>query len=487
MNRGAGSARPDGLPPRRWHFIVAAIGYLSLAVYGSLVPLTYQALDWNEALTRFAEIRYLNLGIESRSDWVANILLFVPLAWLTMGALCVDRSLIWVALCAIAVAVACHLLSWTIEFVQLYFPPRTVSVNDIVAETIGGAIGCVAWLVCGQAITNWSRQIWALNRARSALPMLLLPGYVLVLVLIHLMPMDLTISPAEVYHKFKAGRILPIPFSQVDRGWEFAQGTIWNMIYFAPFGWLLAALHKPDGSARFGLLAIGGVGLLATTAIEAMQLFVYTRSSDTTDIVTGTAAVIAAAAVVRCFSSAADFSRVRSSASDLGSTAGARTVEKVPRGQLRGARVLGWFLPVAWCGALAVQYWWPLRFTTAPLPEANGVPLPLWRARRMYWLPFKDYYWKSEFESFDQVLQKSISFAVLGILLAIGWRLRSTWLAVGLAVLVASVLELGQFFVVAPHFPSVTDVLVETLGAWCGFALWQRWQRPQVAVIAISK
>ncbi|MGD9644481.1 MAG: VanZ family protein [Pirellulales bacterium] len=438
---------------------MAASGYLALAVYGSLVPLTYQALDWNEALARFAEIRYLNLGIESRSDWVANILLFIPLAWLAMGTLCVDRGAVWAGLCALAVALACHALSWSIEFVQLFFPPRTVSVNDVVAETIGGAIGCVLWLVTGQAITNWCRRILALNRNTSAVP-LILPAYLLVLAVIHLMPLDLTISPVEVYHKLKGGKVLVLPFTQVDQGWEFVQDTLWNMAYFAPLGYLLATLCLPDGRPRFTLAQIAVIGLLTTAAIEAMQLFVFTRTSDTTDIVTGAVAALVAATVVR-----------RS---------------RPVTGRAGASGVLGWLLPVVWCGALASLYWWPFNFTTAALPEANGVPLPLWRARRIPWLPFEDYYWQSEYASFDQVLQKGISFAVLGILLAVGWRVRWAWLAVVIALLVAGAIELGQFCLVN-HYPSVTDVLIETLGAWCGFSLWQRWRQPQLAAMAVSK
>lgn len=475
------------VPPLRWHFAVAALGYLILAVYGSLVPLTYQPLEWNDALERFANIRYLNLGIESRSDWVANILLFVPLAWLAMGALCVDRGPIWSACWALAIAAACHALSWSIEFVQLFFPPRTVSVNDVVAETIGGAIGAVLWVVAGQTITNWCRRVWAHNRATSAVPMLVLPGYLLALIVIHIMPMDLTISPAEVYHKFKEGRILPVPFTQVGRGWEFVQGTIWNMTYFAPLGWLTASLRRPDGSWRFELPAIAMIGLLATAAIEGMQLFVYTRYSDTTDIITGSLAVLVAAIVTRLAMPARQISGAAFSVIEWPGPIAAAGHAGRPRHRPFGiATVIGVLLPLAWCGALAMLNWWPFNFTTAPLPEADGVPLPIWRARRISWLPFGDYYWQSEFASFDQVLQKGISFAVLGVLLTVGWRVRWGWLVFALAVLVAGSLEFGQFFLVS-RYPSVTDVLIEGMGAWCGFAVCHRWQQTQMLSVATAK
>lgn len=482
------SESPTSLaPPRRWHFAVAALGYLILAVYGSLVPLTYQSLEWNDALERFANIRYLNLGIESRSDWVANILLFVPLAWLTMGALCVDRGAIWSACWALAVAVACHTLSWSIEFGQLYFPPRTVSVNDVVAETIGGAIGAVLWVVAGQAITNWCRKVWAHNRATNSLAMLLLPGYLLALVIVHVMPLDLTISPVEVYHKFKEGKVLPVPFTQVGRGWEFVQGTIWNMVYFAPLGWLLASLRRPDGGWRFELSTIAVIGLVATTAIEGMQLFVYTRYSDTTDIVTGSLAVLIATIAARLAMSTSQTSAATPSVIALpGPISAASRMGKPRRRSFSVATLAGWLLPLAWCGALALLNWWPLNFTTAPLPEADGVPLPIWRARRMSWLPFGDYYWQSEFASFDQVLQKGISFAVLGVLLTVGWRVRWGWLVFALGVLVAGSLEFGQFFLVS-RYPSVTDVLIEGMAAWCGFAICHRWQKTQLLRVAVAK
>ena len=474
-------------PPQRWHFAVAALSYLILAVYGSLVPLTYQPLPWSDALESFANIRYLNLGIESRSDWVANILLFVPLAWLTMGALCVDRGPIWSACWALAIAAACHGLSWSIEFVQLFFPPRTVSVNDVVAETIGGAIDAVLWVVAGQAVTNWCRRVWAHSRATNAMPMLLLPGYLLALIVIHLMPMDLTISPVEVYHKFKEGKILPIPFTQVGRGWEFVQDTIWNMVYFAPLGWFTASLRRPDGGWRFELPAIALIGLFATAAIEGMQLFVYTRHSDTTDVLTGSLAVLVVAIATRLAMPARHVSEVVSSVIVLpGPIAAVGHAGRQRPRPVGIATVIGWLLPLAWCWALTMLNWWPFNFTTAPLPEADGVPLPIWRARRMSWLPFENYYWQSEYASFDQVLQKGISFAVLGVLLAFGWRVRWGWLVFALGVLVAGSLEFGQLFIVK-RYPDVTDVLIEGVGAWCGFAICHRWQRTQMLSVATAK
>ena len=79
------SVPPMDMPSERgsrWPLALLAIGYLVFVVYGSLVPLRYTPLPWDHALARFQEIPFLQLGIGSRADWVANLLLFIPLTFL---------------------------------------------------------------------------------------------------------------------------------------------------------------------------------------------------------------------------------------------------------------------------------------------------------------------------------------------------------------------------------------------------------------------
>src|SRR5687767_4512745 len=78
-------------PPRRRGFVVAACAATLVAVYGSLVPFHYRALEWTDAVARLRSLPLLDLGAAQRADWVANILLFVPLAFLWCGALALDR------------------------------------------------------------------------------------------------------------------------------------------------------------------------------------------------------------------------------------------------------------------------------------------------------------------------------------------------------------------------------------------------------------
>lgn len=71
----------------RTSYAIAAAVYTVLAIYGSLVPLEFRPVPLDEAVERFRNVPYLTLGLQSRADFVANILLFIPLAFLAMGAL----------------------------------------------------------------------------------------------------------------------------------------------------------------------------------------------------------------------------------------------------------------------------------------------------------------------------------------------------------------------------------------------------------------
>src|SRR5687767_3277481 len=113
------------------------IFFLAVAIYGSYVPWNYAPIDWNTTLERFGQTPYLNLGVGHRADWVANILLFVPLGFCGLAILTLGepsplrRTLAFGGV----VCLGCF-LSLGIEFGQIWFPLRTVSQNDVLAELL---------------------------------------------------------------------------------------------------------------------------------------------------------------------------------------------------------------------------------------------------------------------------------------------------------------------------------------------------------------
>jgi hypothetical protein len=138
----------------RCRLLVAAAAYAAFVIYGSLVPLRFEPLPLAEAVARFRGIPFLQLGAGERADWVANILLFIPLGFLASGVATGGRGG-WRSLLTLPPAiVACGALSVAIEFAQLWFPQRTVSQNDIAAEVLGATIGAGFWLAVGPAVVG---------------------------------------------------------------------------------------------------------------------------------------------------------------------------------------------------------------------------------------------------------------------------------------------------------------------------------------------
>ena len=135
------ASRQDS-PPRSIHYLLLAAGFTAFAIYGSFIPFDYTPLSWSQTLERFRQLPLLDLGLQSRTDWLQNILLFMPIGFFALAALTVDRhGWAWRAACVALVVPVCFLFSVALEFMQFWFPPRTVSQNDIAAETMGDALG----------------------------------------------------------------------------------------------------------------------------------------------------------------------------------------------------------------------------------------------------------------------------------------------------------------------------------------------------------
>ena len=137
-----------GAKVARWAWLIYAI----FVVYGSLVPFDFQPLPFDQAWAAFRQTPFLTLGVESRADWVANGVLYVPLGFLGVRALGGGGARLIAVLASLILA---GLLAFAVEFAQLSFPPRTVSQNDLLAECIGSLVGVVAAHALGPWLVRW--------------------------------------------------------------------------------------------------------------------------------------------------------------------------------------------------------------------------------------------------------------------------------------------------------------------------------------------
>ncbi|MCU0917810.1 MAG: VanZ family protein [Planctomycetes bacterium] len=436
----------DTLQGYRCLWLWPALGYLTFVIHGSLVPWAFRPIPLDEAWQSFQSVPFLELGIGSRADWVANLLLFVPLAFLWTGVFWPRHPGPWRMLVALAIALAGLLLSIAIEFAQLFFPPRTVSQNDILAESLGGILGVLAWWRWGEAISSWLHG-WYAARGPGNLAALLLSVYLAILLAYAVLPLDLTISPVEIYHKWQEGKVHLAPFAHTHPGpVELAYALAANTVIWAPVSllWILSGRRSP--------LAAWGTAVAVAAGIEGAQLFVYSRVTDVTDVLTAAAGAGIGAWVGRRWGSrASDSSIAPVHARLLASAAG--------------------FL--LWCALVLAVFWYPFDFT-------QDWALPRERAERLLRVPFYAYYYGTEFRAVTEVLHKLLFFAPLGVLLACARTmidppppLRRAFDILAFAALtgVAALVELGQLALPGKN-PDSTDWFLQTLGGVLGYVGW---------------
>lgn len=435
MSANATIAIPAYAAPNRRHYAVLALLFVAVIVYGSLAPLRLRLLPFAEAVERFRLVLSHPIIVQSRSDWLANALLQLPFGFCLMAAICCDRPLS--AALALPVAlIACLALAGVVEFAQLYFPPRVSSINDIAAQGIGGATGAGVWLLRGQRLTALARRLWSDFGSRSTVH-LLLALYLFILLIVQTLPFDFTLSPVEIYRKYKIGRIQLLPFAAYGIGsFELVKKYLWNVALFAPVGLLLA--HLPSRASRNGVIAFG-LGVTTAAAIEFAQLLAFSRFFDASDILTGSASVLAAWFVSRHYSAL------------------------IGRQSFRGASLAG-------CLAVLIfMEWEPFDFVPS-LKQAS------FRLHTVSLLPFVDYLQGSNYlDQLDDGIHKTLLFMTLGVVVtppetATRAALVFCWV---LAFTVAVVLEAGQLFLPS-RCASVTDVLIAAASSWIGLLVTNR-------------
>jgi len=412
--------------PRNW--LMMTVAFVGFIVYGSLVPLEYKPVSFDEGLDRWRTAMAKVPEFGSRADWAANILLFIPLGFLATGTLWLAR-LPSAMLLTLLLIPAFASFSASIELMQVWFPARVTSINDVVAETVGGAIGIVAWFVVGRAFLQYGTVVqkhlppgWA---GKLVFP------YLALLVVVQGMPFDLTISPAEIYQKYKRGQIGPMPTSEHDPI-EVVKKALIALVYFAPAGILLGCMPGRRWQSIDALMRVALVGFGLAFAIELMQVIIISRNSELLDVAIGGMGVVAGW---------------------YGTTHGVRIA-----GIRAGRRIL---LGIV-LGGLAVLNWAPLDFNFDPGFLQK-------RLEEVSLVPFGDYYAGNYLLSFERMLQKLLVFVPLGLLL--GRYGRTITGIAGFAV--AVVLEAGQLASVR-HTPGLSDIILETLGTLAGAILWKQ-------------
>lgn len=431
---------PAPPPSRRW-LALFALAWTAFVVYGSLLPFAPNDLSWAQAWAQFRDIPYLQLGVASRADWVANILLYLPLGFALTGALAA-RLRGWAPRLAVGALVVLlgFVLAVAVEFTQQFFPPRTVSLNDLIAETIGTVLGVAAWLACGpRLLALWGQ--FRLGGAQAWPALLAL--YALAYLALMLFPFDLLVSAPELAAKLANPALV---------GWGVAgacgsaAGCALRLVVEAaaalPLGALLALLL-----VRLGLRPRVGValaaGLALGLAIEAVQLLLASGVSQGVSVLTRALGLAWGLVLQRALI-------------DGGAAAVAAGLDRVERhrGVRRAALLLG-VLPYLALLALLNGFTGRLEPGWAAADKLAAMPL----------VPFHYHYWTSETVALWSLIAHAAVYAVVGFGVWL-WapQRRRLGLAALLALALALAVETFKLFLPGER-PDLTHLLLAPVAA----------------------
>jgi len=406
------------------------LGYLFIIVYGSQLPFAQNELTFEEAWSKFQHIPLLNLGAASRADLVANLLLYIPFGFLACGFLLGQNRHPLVLIVGMTASLALSVaVAVSVEFVQQFFPPRTVSLNDLYAEIAGAAIGIVLWIGIGMRSVRLVRAI--LHGGAPARQAILLI-YVIAYLALNLFPYDVLLSVDELKSKLSSD------FS----GWLFApsctSNCLWKLIP-ETLAVIPIAILFFRSTQHVSLMFAMMIGAMLGVVIEGLQLLIVSGVSQGASIGSRAAGMMLGVMVLR-LSPSIDWNQLR------------QYVRPV---------ILLSVLP--YLGLLAwVNHW----FSGNWLEWSEGIA----HLDQVRFIPFYYHYYTTEKTALISLLFQASIYAPIGIGFWLWrWARRlenltpsSPFLAALVAGLVACTIETGKLFTLKTS-PDSTNILIAVL------------------------
>lgn len=433
------------IEPRFRGLSLAWLLWCVFIAYGSLLPFELRPAPPEGALLAFLHMPWLKIGLGGRLDWLANLLLYVPAGFL--GTLALQqrvppwdhgRSSAPSVLSTLTVLLLCGVLALSVEFAQIYVTPRTVSLNDVVAELTGAAIGCAAALMFGPYVMRLLASAGA-GAGGSTRHNAWLKLYLLAYLGLSFFPFDVSAARAVFEQKMASGHAgwWWAPYQQ-SRPATAALKLLLEAALTLPFGVALAAAPRRLSWQRAGLW-----GLVLGAAIETVQLFLLSATSQGASVVSRAVGMVAGGAMaphLPTFSTGMTRARLRAAT---------------------GVLTVPWLMVVAYLGGWG----------------RSEVSISNWEERTegLSFLPFYYHYYVGEAQALTSVLQGIASYAWVGIGIALCWpRAGAAWAAV-VATMVSTGIEASKLLLVGQR-PDPTNVLVAATAAAMAWALMRRFR-----------
>ena len=256
------------------------LGAIFFVVYAALVPLEFQPRPLAEAWAQFQNIPYVDLTIDLHADLIANGVLYIPVAFFSVLYVRQRFDKASPAYWLVAAGFFSLLMAMAVEFTQLFFPPRTVKLNDIFSEWLGSLLGLA---LAARYAKDFLVFLAAFGRDPRRLRLRLLESYALVYPAFSLFPFDLMLTWPDLEGKIHSNHWGWLLAGDFPGAWRLLFQGLAEVLLTVPLGVLLVRVSVLTPTHY---LTAALFGLLIGIAIEIAQFFLYSGMSQGLSVMT---------------------------------------------------------------------------------------------------------------------------------------------------------------------------------------------------------
>lgn len=256
---------------------IICASYLLLLVYASCMPfdLTAAPADaWRHFSDSLRCWPFVPHQHASKADILSNLLLYVPAGFLLAAcwsAKCPRRLAVFLASTGLCIAV-----SASVESVQAFSQSRITSAQDLLMNSIGGAVGALAGCICGRACFIRCRRMIRLRSGQQAASLV---GPLLLILLAGdaFYPFLPTLDVSQVWSNVKSS-ILSLDTALALHPWHY-----WLVKRVGVYAFLAAFLAMAY-SAKPRYLCGALWAILFSAALELGKLLIESRSANLANV-----------------------------------------------------------------------------------------------------------------------------------------------------------------------------------------------------------